>query len=81
MLCLVAVSVLWLSQAVLWAGLQCVIVVFPGYTYFLFSTGFLIFLVLQFIYLVGKRGLVALLLLCSECHVAVIVLWLFLMVP
>ena len=29
----------------------------------------------------GNRELVALLLLCSECHVAVIVIWLFLTVP
>ena len=29
----------------------------------------------------GKRGQVAVLLLCSECHVAVISLWLFLAMP
>ena len=35
--CLVAVSVLYLFLKVPWAGLQCVIVVFPGDTPLLFD--------------------------------------------
>ena len=30
--CIVAINVLWLFFAVLWVGLQCVIVVFPNHT-------------------------------------------------
>ena len=33
--CLVTVNVLWLFLMVPWAGLQCVIVVYPDHTYFL----------------------------------------------
>ena len=33
--CIVTINVLWLFLAVLWVGLQCVIVVFPDHTYFL----------------------------------------------
>ena len=33
--CIVTINVLWLFLAVLWLGLQCVIVVFPGHTHFL----------------------------------------------
>ena len=32
--CLVTVNILWLFLMVLWAGLQCVIVVYPDHTYF-----------------------------------------------
>ena len=34
--CLVTVIVLWLFLTVPWAGLQCVIVVFPDHTHLLF---------------------------------------------
>ena len=34
--CLVAVNVLWLFLAVMWVGLQCVIVVFPDHTHLFF---------------------------------------------
>ena len=33
--CIVTINVLWLFLAVSWAGLQCVIVVFPDRTYVL----------------------------------------------
>ena len=32
--CLVTVNAMWLFLTVPWVGLQCVIVVFPGHTYF-----------------------------------------------
>ena len=33
--CIVPINVLWLFHMVPWAGLQCVIVVFPDHTHFL----------------------------------------------
>ena len=36
--CLVSVNVLWLFLTVMWVGLQCVIVVFPGHTHLPFHT-------------------------------------------
>ena len=35
--CIVIINVLWLFLAVSWAGLQCVIVVFPDHTHLLFK--------------------------------------------
>ena len=35
--CVVAVSIPWCFLAVLWVGLQCVIVVFPDHTHLLFG--------------------------------------------
>ena len=35
--CIVAISVLWVFLRVPWAGLQCVIVVFPKHTHLLFD--------------------------------------------
>ena len=35
--CIVTINVMWLFLAVLWVGLQCVIVVFPDHTYILCS--------------------------------------------
>ena len=37
-LCLVTVNVLWPFLTVPWFGLECVVVVFPGYTHLLFET-------------------------------------------
>ena len=34
--CIVTINVPWLFLAVLWVGLQCVIVVFPDHTHLLF---------------------------------------------
>ena len=36
--CIVTITFLWLFLAVLWLGLQCVIVVFPDHTHLLFET-------------------------------------------
>ena len=35
--CIVTVKVMWLFLTVPWVGLQCVIVVFPDHTHFLFK--------------------------------------------
>ena len=35
--CLVTVNVLWLFLTVPWVGLQCIIVVFPDHTHFIFN--------------------------------------------
>ena len=35
--CIFTINVLWLFLTVLWAGLQCVIVVFPDQTHLLFD--------------------------------------------
>ena len=37
--CIVTINVLWLFLTVPWVGLQCVIVVFPDHTQFLFFLG------------------------------------------
>ena len=36
--CIVTINVLWLFLTVPWVGLQCVIVVFPDHTHFLFES-------------------------------------------
>ena len=36
-ICIVTINVLWLFLTVPWAGLQCVIVVFPDHTHLLFD--------------------------------------------
>ena len=34
--CIITVHVLWLSQTVLWVGLQCVLMVYPDHSHLLF---------------------------------------------
>ena len=66
----------WLFLAVPWGCLRFVIVVFPDHTHLLLCV------VSSFaIISLAKRELVALLLMCFEFHVAVIVLFLFLAMP
>ena len=45
--CLVTFGDLWLFLTVLWVGLQCVMMVFPDHTHFLFSYPSILFIKIQ----------------------------------